>query len=459
MTLSLDVLRRRVRGQGILKPILNHTFSGKIYLVGGAIRELILGNAPRDYDFALTSPEDLRSFEKIFRAPAFLLGKKPIQTYRIVSGEATLDITILEATIEEDLFRRDFTMNAMAYDVLADEVIDTEQGMADIRRHLIRYPHRETVRADPLRMLKAVRHYATLKKFRLDSLLVEAIAEMGPLISTVAPERVKYELDQIMTAPGVYEGLLILEETGLLFHIVPELLPLRALDKEKGFVLETYGHMRDAFRYLRRYARTYRLSGKALREAGYALLFHDLGKASTYSYDETKDAVHFFFHERESVALATPIMERLRFSTHEMRAVLSLVEQHMRIFLISSGGSSEKAARRLVYKMGDLTPPLVVLTLCDMYGSSRGEENPSTRAVKRRCKEVLKVYEEWKKEPLPALINGRDLLSMGYRQGPRLGEALATVRERQITGELKDREDALTLAAALLSEGSAGGDG
>lgn len=452
MTLSLDALRKRIRGQGILKPIINHAFSGKVYLVGGAIRELILGRAPRDYDFALSSREDLPRFEKIFNAPSFLLGKKPIQTHRIVSEGVTLDITILEATIEEDLFRRDFTMNSMAYDVTGDEVIDTEQGMADIRRHLIRYPHKETVRADPLRMLKAVRHYATLKKFRLDNLLIGAITEMGDLIKMVAPERVKFEMDQIMASPGVYQALLMLEETGLLFRIFPELLPLKALDKEKGFLLETYGHMRDAFRYLPRYARSYRLDGKTLKEAGYALLFHDLGKASTYSYDEAKDAVHFFFHEKESKALATLIMERLRFSAHEMRAILALVEQHMRIFLITSGGSSEKAVRRLVYKMGDLVPPLVVLTLCDMYGSSRGEDNPSTRAVKKRCREILKVYEEWKKEPLPALINGRDLLAMGFSQGPKIGETLAMVREQQIAGELKNREDALFLASASLKK-------
>jgi tRNA nucleotidyltransferase/poly(A) polymerase len=176
------------------------------------------------------------------------------------------------------------------------------------------------------------------------------------------------------------------------------------------------------------------------------LLFHDLGKARTYSYDEEKGRVHFFYHERFSRETADAIMERLRFSISETRAISTLIENHMRLFLISNKEATEKATRRLVYKLEELTPSLVCLTLFDLYGSSKGKENASTRQVKKRCREVLAAYEEWKQEPLPRIVTGKDLMVLGFTEGPALGRVLQEVREKQIAGEITNREEALEYA-------------
>ena len=106
------------------------------------------------------------------------------------------------------------------------------------------------------------------------------------------------------------------------------------------------------------------------------------------------------------------------------KAVLALIESHMRIFLISDNESREKAVRRLVYKMGDLTPSLILHTMCDMYGSSGGIDNPSTEQVKKCCEEILEAYRESLKEPLPRLLNGNDLIALGFVQGPAIGSCL-----------------------------------
>jgi hypothetical protein len=145
-------------------------------------------------------------------------------------------------------------------------------------------------------------------------------------------------------------------------------------------------------------------------------------------------------------------MERLRFSTHEIRSILGLIKNHMRIFLLSSNESTEKAVRRLVYKMGDLTPSLILLTLCDMYGSSGGKNNPSTRLIKIKCKEIMDEYNEWLKEPLPNLVNGYDLMKLGFRQSPEIGKALGKIRERQISGEINEKEEALHYAETLFDK-------
>lgn len=414
--------------------------------MGGALREVALGKLPNDYDFALERSRDLATLEGLFGSRSFLLGKKPIQTHRIVAGDIAIDITMLEGGIEQDLVRRDFTINAMAYDVKRQMLIDPLGGFHDLERKIIRYPRAESIGEDPLRMVKAIRHLAALRGFSLDPALKAAIRKRKAMIHRTASERVKYELDIIMTSKGVHKGIRTMLDTGLLFEIFPELVPLRAMDREKGFELETLGHTIGGFKYMNRGRRFYRMSEKEVRQAGYALLFHDLGKAHTFSYDEEKGRVHFFYHERHSKEMAANIMERLRFSTSESRAIQSLIEHHMRLFLISHKEATEKASRRAVYKLGDLIPALVLLTLLDMYGSSKGQENDSTVQVRERCREVLAAYEEWKKEPLPRLVTGHDLIRLGFREGPELGRVLEEIRERQIAGEIDSAEQAIEYA-------------
>lgn len=420
--------------------------------MGGAIREIALGREPRDYDFALLDAADLTRIEEAFGKRSFLLGKKPIQTHRIVAGETVLDITILEETIGKDLERRDFTMNAVAFDIRQDSIIDPLGGLHDIERRLIRYPSRDTIASDPLRMLKAVRHFAALEDFTLDPELIEAMTSSRQLIEKTAPERIKYELDLIMVSDGVHRGMDTLTKTGLIFQVFPELEALRIMDVEKGFSLETYGHTLLGFSFLHSRGGLYLADRLAAKDVGYALLFHDLGKAHTYSYDDAKDLVHFFNHERISKDMAAAIMERLRFSTHEAKRITALIESHMRIFLISSSEATEKAIRRLIYKMGDLTPQLIALTLCDMYGSSGGEENASTRQVIQNCDSILAAWHESKKEPLPRLVSGNDLLAEGFAEGPLLGRCLDAIRDKQIAGEIRDRREALDIAKTFLRD-------
>jgi tRNA nucleotidyltransferase/poly(A) polymerase len=315
---------------------------------------------------------------------------------------------------------------------------------------VIRYPAKETIVNDPLRMLKAVRHFADLDGFTLDDALLQSIKQLKHLIHEVAPERIKYEMDRIIVSYRVADGMAMLEQTGLLFEIFPELYALRLMDIEKSFELETLGHTLDGFRFLHRYNNKVDLDEKALRNVGYGFLFHDLGKAHTYSYDNQKEAVHFFYHERYSQEIASGIMERLRFSTHEIRAVLALIESHMRIFLISDNESREKAIRRLVYKMGDLTPALILHTMCDMYGSSRGIDNSSTEQVKKCSEEILHAYRKSLEEPLPRLMNGDDLIALGFVKGPSIGECLNDIREKQIAGEMTDSEQARIYAKDFL---------
>jgi len=450
LSASLELLQARIEHLTEIRKLQELTLSGRVYLVGGAIRELALGQVPRDYDFALEDPLDTARLEELLHAKGFLLGKKPIQTYRIVAADTVFDLTFLSSGIDQDLARRDFTMNAIAYELGSRKIFDPFRGLEDIRRRLIRYPRRETLKEDPLRMVKAVRHLSTLQDFSFDPELATAIVEDSELILQTAPERIKYELDLIMLSQDPHKGVVALQQTGLLFVLFPEFRALREMDQEKGFDLETLGHTIEGFRYLEKALHACPCSEQEKKCACYALLFHDLGKAHTFSYDESKERVHFFNHEKYSKDLASAIMERLRFSGSEARIITGLIEHHMRIFLISNKEATQKALRRLVYKMEELTPALVLLTILDMYGSSNGEENPTTEAVRERCSEVLAAYHEWKAEPLPRLVNGHDLISMGFTEGPELGWVLEDIREKQVAGDITERTAALEYARQFL---------
>ncbi len=456
MTVSPQLLQEKIKNLDVIAKLSVQSFAGRIYLVGGAIRELALGQAPKDYDLALEQAEDMTKLEALFQAKGFLLGKKPIQTYRIAGAGEVFDLTLLHGGIVEDLARRDFTMNAVGYDIASGDIFDPFGGLEDIGRRLIRYPGRESLKEDPLRMLKAVRHLSTLPGFSFDQDLLIAISEQKDLIRLTASERIKYELDLIMLSLDPYKGIVTLRNTGLLFALFPELSALEQMDREKGFELETLGHTIEGFRYMERARAFHAFEEEDVHNGAYGLLFHDLGKAYTFSYDETKNRVHFFNHETHSRDLAGAIMERLRFSSHEIRIISTLIEHHMRVFLISHEGATDKAVSRIVYKMGDLTPALLLLTLLDMYGSSNGEENETTIRVRQRCTEALSVYDEWRKEPLPRLVNGYDLLAMGFPEGPWVGKILDAIREKQISGEITEKAAALEYAQQRLGSTDAG---
>ena len=128
MSASLELLQARIEHLTEIRKLQELTLSGRVYLVGGAIRELALGQVPRDYDFALEDPLDTARLEELLQAKGFLLGKKPIQTYRIVAADTVFDLTFLSNGIDQDLARRDFTMNAIAYELGSRKIFDPFQG-------------------------------------------------------------------------------------------------------------------------------------------------------------------------------------------------------------------------------------------------------------------------------------------------------------------------------------------
>jgi putative nucleotidyltransferase with HDIG domain len=186
----------------------------------------------------------------------------------------------------------------------------------------------------------------------------------------------------------------------------------------------------------------------------YAALFHDIGKQDTYSQDD-KGRVHFYYHEAFSVQAAERIMERLRFSNLMKNIVLHLVKNHMRILNLS-WETKETALRRLVNQIGDETPLLVLLSLADKEASRGILSVQNDEVVEKHCLRVLELFREKDIVHPPPLITGHDVMALGYSSGPKIGQILSFIRQKQVEGEIKNREEALRVLKERF--GMEGGD-
>ena len=426
-----------------------------LFLVGGYLRDLLLEIPGKDYDFAL--PKDAASFietiEEALRLHFFKVGKEEMNTttYRIIKEDMSLDLTFLQGeTIEADLQKRDFTINAIAF-FFQDETFHWVEGsLEDIRKKLIRTVSNHSIDQDPLRMLRAIRYLCTLDGFVMDKGLKEEISLKKEKILSPPGERIKTELDQILLSPRPAIGMKSLHESNLLLTLFPEFKGLENLGQNEHHHLDVLSHtllmvekISWAFDWVAQNYQEISMTQEDRLSLYYAALFHDIGKQDTYSEDE-KGSVHFYYHESFSVQAAERIMERLRFSNLMKNKILHLIKHHMRILNLS-WETKGTALKRLVNQIGDETPLLVLLTLADKEASRGILSIQIDEVVESHCLRILKLFNEKDVVHPPPLITGHDVMALGYSSGPRVGEILNFIRQKQIQGEIKNREEALRM--------------
>jgi len=426
-----------------------------LFLVGGYLRDLLYRTERRDYDFAL--PKDASSSIKIIEETLglhfFKVGKEETNTvtYRIIQEELSVDIAFLQGeTIEEDLKRRDFTINAMAFSLLDETFHSVEGSLEDIGKKLIRTVSANSIVQDPLRMLRAVRYLCTLEGFIMDGDLTREISSKKEQIRKIPGERIKTELDQILLSSRAFVGMKSLYEATLLITLFPELGGLESLGQGEYHHLNVLPHIllviekiSWALEWVGRRGAKISLPEEDRLALYYAALFHDIGKQDTYSEDE-KGRVHFYTHESYSCQRAEGIMQRLRFSNYLRNRILHLVQHHMRIHNLP-GGTKEGALKRLVNQMGEETPLLVLHTLADKEASRGILSVEIDEVVEDHCLRILEWFREKDIVHPPPLINGHDVMALGYSPGPQIGQIVDFISQKQIEGEIKNREEALRM--------------
>jgi tRNA nucleotidyltransferase/poly(A) polymerase len=448
-------IRQEIRKDPILSKLSRLAKEKKIplFLVGGYVRDLLFATERKDYDFALPkeSAPSIKMVEEALGLHFFKAGKEETNTitFRIIKEGLSVDIAFLQGeTIEEDLKRRDFTINAMAFSLRDETFHSVEGSLEDMGKKLIRTVSDRSIDQDPLRMLRAIRYLCTLEGFILDEDLIREISSKKGQLTKTPGERIKTEVDQILLSPRPFSGVKSLYESTLLLTLFPELGGLERLGQGEYHHLNVLPHVLLAIEKI-----PWALEWVASREKKislieedrlalyYAILFHDIGKQDTYSEDE-KGRVHFYFHESQSCQRAEGIMERLRFSNQLMNRILRLVQHHMRILNLPSG-TKEGALKRLVNQIGEETPLLVLHTLADKEASRGILSVQIDEVVEGHCLRILELFGEKDILHPPPLINGYDVMALGYSPGPKVGQILDFICQKQVEGEIKNREEAL----------------
>ncbi len=404
------------------------------YLVGGSVRDLLMKRPPKDFDIATDArPEQVgRLFRKTiplgvqFGVQMVIQAGAPFEVATFRTDREYRDSRHPEAVIfsspKEDALRRDFTVNGLFYDPLKRRIIDFVGGREDLKRRRIRAigDPRKRFAEDRLRMLRAVR-FAAVLDFEVDPDTFKAVQEGAPVITQVSPERIRDELLKLFAGPHPGRGLELLETSGLLRVILPEVARMRGVPQPPEFHPEG-----DVFTHTRLLLD---LLPRASAILAFGALLHDVGKPATFRIAER---IRFDGHDRVGRRMAEEIGRRLRFSNAETQAIAELVGDHMRFKDVRQMRLS--TLKRFMAK--PTFPEELKLHRADCLASHGDLTN--WRFLRRKLKEL--PVEEIKPKPL---INGHDLLKLGVPEGPVIGMILKAVEEKQLEGELSSASEAL----------------
>lgn len=407
------------------------------WLVGGAARDVLLGQVPRDYDWLTPDPGGAaRALAEGSGGSVFALDPERDYWRVYPSGGPHHDFVPLPpGGLVADLQRRDYTVNALALGP-GGEVTDPTGGQADLRARRLRLVSRENLRADPLRAWRGVRLEQGLR-LRLTPDSEAALREVGPALAagewpTPAPERLRDELHLLLALPGAAQALARLHALGLLAPILPELSACEGVGQGGFHHLDVLGHSLEALHQL---LARHPEAGLPLR---WATLLHDIGKPPTESRDPQTGRRRFYGHDALGAELAAARLEGLRLPRAEVSRVSALIRAHM-----APLPATDPEARRFVHRRRELLPDLLSLMLADREAARGPSSSPASRhAYALGFERVLAALEERPTAP-PPLLRGEEVMALlGLPPGPGVGAALRALAEAQALGEVRTPEEA-----------------
>jgi tRNA nucleotidyltransferase (CCA-adding enzyme) len=426
------------------------------YLVGGCVRDMLLGREPKDWDVATNArPEEVQKcfpdhvYENDFGTVGVKTGSEDLKlaiveitTYRI-EGKYTdkrhPDEVRFAATIEEDLSRRDFTVNALAMN-LKGGIIDPFGGKKDLQAKIVRTvgAAEERFNEDALRLMRAVR-FAVELGFVIDPATRRAIEKLSGELEMIAKERIRDEFVKIMLAPEAAKGIIMLEELGLLRHVLPELSDSVGVGQNKHHIYNVFEHSVRALDYAAK--ENYSL---AVRMAS---LLHDVGKPRS-KQGEGPDS-SFYQHEYIGAKMTLRALDRLRFPKDFTEQVAHLVRTHM--FYYNVGEISDAGVRRFVRRVGsENIDDLLKVREADRIGSG------VAKAVPYKLRHLLFMIDKVKRDPLsPKMLklNGDELMKLlKLEPGPRVGWILSALLEEVLDDPARNTREYLEKRAKVLGK-------
>lgn len=414
----------------------------RAYLVGGCVRDLLLGKTPEDFDIATsaTPSQVLARYPEAQQVGAHfgvvMVGRVEVATFRsdyaYEDGRHPSEVRF-ETDPKADARRRDFSVNALFLDPEKEEILDFVGGRSDLAAGIIRAigDPEQRFREDYLRMLRAVRFAARLG-FVIEPVTAAAIRHLGRFVQHVAAERVRDELVRILTEGGAKRGLELLDELGLLEVILPEVSRMKGVPQPPEFHPEG-----DVWTHT-----LLMLDGLDKPSATLAMgvLFHDVGKPPTFRVAER---IRFDGHVEAGVAIAHSILTRLKFSNEEIRQVEALVDNHMKFKDVPH--MRESTLKRFLR-----------IPHFDEHLELHRLDCSSSHHMLDNYEFVRNKQAEFGKEKIspPLLLTGKDLIAAGYSPGPWFSRAISAAEDAQLEGRIGTKEEALQLAAAMQPQAS-----
>jgi tRNA nucleotidyltransferase/poly(A) polymerase len=473
----------------------------EMFLVGGAVRDILLNRLSRDLDFALPS-NGIALARRVANAlkADFMALDNERDTGRVIVTEADGTRTFLDfATyrgnnLDEDLHARDFTINAIAFDLHAQALIDPLNGASDLRAKLIRACSPTSLSDDPVRILRAVRQAAAFE-FKIELETRKAMKQAASLLPRVSAERQRDELFKILEGPKPDASMRALDILGVFPYLLPELPALKGVAQSAPHIYDVWEHTlsvlgqlesilnalapgynadntNDLFtglltlrigRFRRQFAEHFSESlntDRSVRAAlFFASLYHDIQKPATKSIDDSL-RIRFFDHEVKGAEVAEERARSFNLSNDEVKRVSSIVQHHMRFHFFTTRLEVERQepSRKAIYRFfrdaGKAGIDLILLGLADLRGTQGLTLSQETWiAALDVARILLENYWEKPQETVkpPRLLDGNELMSeLGLKPGRTIGQLLEAIREAQATGKVADRQQALDLAREYL---------
>lgn len=480
----------------LAKP-LAHFFQAKgieAYLVGGVIRDSLLGRDAHDIDISVQGDA-----AHIGKELADALGGRCIRLHddweivRIVLAgdvrERYVDLTPSITNIKQDLMRRDFSINAMALPIQAafsdkpwGGVLDPCDAMQDLRDGIIRMTSPDVFGEDALRLMRAPRLAAQLG-FTLDEQTASVISQQAPFLNTAAPERVRDELMKLLQAPNARDSVRLLDDLGLLCVIMPELADAKGVLQPKEHYWDVFNHLVECvgwaenlfsgddadgvmsvvpmFDGIHRYFHSDVGDGfDRLTFLKLAALLHDVAKPTSKTIEDS-GRIRFIGHHSEGADMAHQILTRLRFSNRGVQHIASMVQHHLRPAQLAQKGEmpTQRALYRYYRDVGDVAIDTLYLNTAD-YLAARGPllENDEWTSHCELIGYILESgHQQHAPETLSRLINGYDIMEkFSLAPSPAIGRLLEMVQEAQASGDITTKAQALELVSSSIDRG---GDG
>lgn len=477
----------------------------EIYLVGGAVRDMLLNRLSHDLDFALPS-NGISLARRVANAldANFLVLDDERDTGRVIVTETESDgtrtfldfATYRGDNLEEDLRARDFTINAIAFDLRTQALIDPLNGVSDLRAKSIRACSPTSLKEDPVRILRGVRQAAAFE-FKIELETRKAMKQAVNLLPKVSPERQRDELFKILDGPKPDASMRALEILGTFPHLLPELSALKGMEQSAPHVYDVWehtlsvlGHLEnilfalapgynaeetnDLFtglltlrigRFREQFVKHFAESLNSDRSVRAALffgaLYHDVEKPATRSLDEA-GRIRFFDHDIKGADVVAKRGHAFNLSNDEIERIHAIVKHHMRFHFFASRleGDKQEPSRKAIYRFfrdsGKAGIDLVLLGLADLRGTRGHTLTQETwTAALDVARILLENYWEKPEETIapPRLLDGNDLIrELNLEPGRVIGQLLEAIREAQATGRVASREQAFDFARRQLKE-------